>query len=91
MEPELAEVVAELVERGGRWCHNGPLTGTTFIVQTTVVFDYLHKPPFIQTVSQDRPIGKTRPLYWATQNVQNDNDNNYIHSKKKSKICLDLF
>ena len=43
---------------GGRWSHNGPLTGTTFIVQTTVVFDYLHKPPFIQTVS--RAIGKTR-------------------------------
>ena len=57
MEPELAEFVAV---RGGRWAHNGPLTGTTFIVQTTVVFDYLHKPPFIQTVSQ-RPIGKTLP------------------------------
>ena len=28
---------------GGRWSHNGPLTGTTFIVQTTVVFDYLHQ------------------------------------------------
>ena len=55
LEPMLAEVVAV---RGGRWSHNGPLTGTTFIVQTTVVFDYLHKPPFIQTVS--RAIGKTR-------------------------------
>ena len=89
MEPELAEVVAV---RGGRWCHNGPLTGTTFIVQTTVVFDYLHKPPFIQTVSQDRPIGKTRPLYWATQNVQNDNDNNYI-ARKNPKfvwICFEI-
>ena len=69
---------------GGRWSHNGSLTGTTFIVQTTVVFDYLHQ-------TQTRPIRniEKRPQYSRGPINRNTSDFYFYFSCPKNSKYIE--